>query len=42
MELILIDPSYEIKDDYEKVITFINYNYDQFENKIVLIWYPVL
>lgn len=40
--LILVDPSYEIKDDYQKVITFINYNYNQFENKIVLIWYPVL
>ena len=40
--LILIDPSYEIKDDYEKVISFINDNYNQFENKIVLIWYPIL
>lgn len=40
--IILIDPSYEIKDDYQKVITFVNKNYIQFENKIVLIWYPVL
>ena len=40
--IILIDPSYEIKDDYEKVISFVNTNYSQFENKIVLIWYPIL
>ena len=40
--IILIDPSYEIKDDYQKVINFINKNYNQFENVIVLIWYPIL
>ena len=40
--VILIDPSYEIKDDYQKVINFINKNYNQFENKIILIWYPVI
>ena len=40
--IILIDPSYEIKDDFEKVISFINKNYSQIENKIVLIWYPIL
>ena len=40
--IILVDPSYEIKDDYEKVLTFIKSNYDQFENKIVLVWYPIL
>lgn len=40
--VILIDPSYEIKDDYQKVITFINLNYNLFQNKIVLIWYPIL
>jgi 23S rRNA (adenine2030-N6)-methyltransferase len=40
--IILIDPSYEIKDDYEKVIIFINNNFNQFKNKIVLIWYPIL
>jgi len=40
--IILIDPSYEIKDDYEKVISFVNNNYYQFDNKIILIWYPLL
>ena len=28
--IILIDPSYEIKDDYGKIIDFINDNYNQF------------
>ena len=40
--LILIDPSYEIKDDYQKVIDFIKDNYSKFNNKIILIWYPIL
>ena len=40
--IILIDPSYEIKDDYEKVISFLNNNFNQFDNKIILIWYPIL
>ena len=40
--IILIDPSYEIKDDYGKIIDFINDNYNQFLNKIVIIWYPII
>ena len=40
--LVLIDPSYEIKDDYVKVIKFIKINYNLLINKIVMIWYPVL
>jgi 23S rRNA (adenine2030-N6)-methyltransferase len=40
--IILIDPSYEIKEDYEKVIDFINNNYTKFNNKIILIWYPLI
>ncbi len=40
--LILIDPSYEIKDDYEKVIKFIKINYEKYLNKVVIIWYPML
>ena len=40
--IILIDPSYEIKDDYIKVIKLINNHYNKFSNKIVIIWYPVL
>ena len=40
--LVLIDPSYEIKDDYNKVINFIKTNYEKLENKILLIWYPII
>ena len=40
--LILIDPSYEIKDDFEDVIKFVNKNYELYKNKIVMIWYPIL
>ena len=39
--LILIDPSYEIQDDYQKVIKFIKENLTKFENKIIIVWYPV-
>ena len=40
--LVLLDPSYEIKDDYQKVIDFIKDNYSKFNNKIILIWYPII
>jgi 23S rRNA (adenine2030-N6)-methyltransferase len=40
--LILIDPSYEIKSDYTKVVEFVNKNYSKLINKIVMIWYPLL
>ena len=40
--IILIDPSYEKKNDYEKVINLITKNYEQLENKIIIIWYPII
>ena len=40
--LILLDPSYEIKDDYKKIIDLIKNNYIEFEKKIVIIWYPII
>ena len=40
--IILIDPSYEEKDDHEKVINLITKNYEQLENKIIIIWYPMI
>lgn len=39
--IILIDPPYEVQDDYEKVIKFIKKNLNKFENKIIIVWYPV-
>ena len=40
--VILIDPSYEIKDDFENVIKFVQNHYELYKNKIVIIWYPIL
>ena len=38
---ILIDPSYEIKDDYIKINNIID-NIEKYEKSKILIWYPIL
>ena len=38
---ILIDPSYEIKEDFDKIINILK-NVEKFENSKILIWYPIL
>ena len=40
--LILIDPSYEVKNEYEKIIKLVKHNATQFPDSCFLIWYPVL
>jgi 23S rRNA (adenine2030-N6)-methyltransferase len=40
--LVLIDPSYELKNEYEKVIKLTNHACKQFPEAVYLIWYPVL
>ena len=40
--IILIDPSYEEKDDYIKAINLITNNYDHFKNMLIIIWYPII
>lgn len=40
--LILIDPSYEIKSDYEQVFTTVNKAYQKFATGIYAIWHPVV
>ena len=40
--IILIDPSYEIKDDYEKVINTLKKAIKKFATGCFLIWYPIL
>ena len=41
-QFILIDPSYEIKDDFKKIYTLIdNINFKFLKSKII-IWYPIL
>ena len=38
---IFIDPSYEIKEDFNKIIQILN-NIDNYSNSKILLWYPVL
>ena len=40
--LVLIDPSYEIKDDFDKVLNTLKILNAKFENLTAIIWYPVL
>jgi 23S rRNA (adenine2030-N6)-methyltransferase len=40
--VILIDPSYELKDEYEKVSKMISDCYKKFPLGVYIIWYPVL
>ena len=40
--LVLIDPSYEIKDDFEKTINILKELNNNHTNITVIIWYPVL
>ena len=40
--LVLIDPSYEVKDEYEKVVKLIKHNTSQFSDICYMVWYPVL
>ena len=39
---VFIDPSYEIKDDFEKVEEILNNIDNLFSNSKIIIWYPVL
>jgi 23S rRNA (adenine2030-N6)-methyltransferase len=40
--LVLLDPSYEIKDDFEKIINILKNINENYTNLTALIWYPVL
>ena len=40
--LVLIDPSYEIKDDFEKVVKALEMLDEAYQNVTAMIWYPVL
>jgi len=40
--LILIDPSYEIKDDYQKIPNELKEGYKRFSTGTYLVWYPVV
>jgi 23S rRNA (adenine2030-N6)-methyltransferase len=38
----IIDPSYEIKDDYQRVVDYIETMYKRFNSGVYMIWYPVV
>ena len=40
--LVLIDPSYEIKDDFDKVVNILEILDKNYSNLTAIIWYPVL
>ena len=40
--LVLIDPSYEIKDDFDKVVSTLEILDKNYSNLTAIIWYPVL
>ena len=40
--VVLIDPSYEIKTDYQTVVQAVNAAYSRFPTGVYLIWYPVI
>jgi len=40
--LILIDPSYELKNEYQQLINTISNAYKRMPNAVFLIWYPVV
>ncbi|SIS84790.1 23S rRNA (adenine(2030)-N(6))-methyltransferase RlmJ [Neptunomonas antarctica] len=40
--LVLIDPSYEVKTEYQQVAKFIKQIYGRWPNASVAIWYPIL
>ena len=40
--VILIDPSYELKEEYEKVLEMLSDCYKKFPLGVYIIWYPVL
>jgi 23S rRNA (adenine2030-N6)-methyltransferase len=40
--VILIDPSYELKDEYDKVTKLVSSCYKKFPLGIYIVWYPVL
>jgi len=39
---VLIDPSYEVKEEYDKVVNFIAKLHKKWETAVVMLWYPIL
>ncbi|MDO6720698.1 23S rRNA (adenine(2030)-N(6))-methyltransferase RlmJ [Psychrosphaera sp. 1_MG-2023] len=40
--VVIIDPPYEIKDDYDRVVQYVKDVTKRFKGAVILIWYPVV
>lgn len=40
--VVIVDPPYEIKDDYQKVVEYVKTVQKRFKGAVILIWYPVV
>ncbi|ABC27430.1 Protein involved in catabolism of external DNA [Hahella chejuensis KCTC 2396] len=40
--LVMIDPSYELKEDYQRIPAYVNKLTKKWSNAIIAIWYPIL
>jgi len=40
--VVIIDPPYEMKDDYQRVVEYIETMYKRFSGGVYMIWYPVV
>jgi 23S rRNA (adenine2030-N6)-methyltransferase len=40
--LVLMDPSYDVKQDYQKAASSIKRAWERWENGIFMLWYPIL
>lgn len=40
--MVLIDPSYELKEDYQKVVQVAEAAWQRMANTVIMIWYPVV
>lgn len=41
-KLVMIDPSFEMKDEYEVVVEFITYMHEKWPEAHIMLWYPKL
>jgi len=40
--VVIVDPPYELKDDYQKVVSYLGQMWKRFSSGVYLLWYPVV
>lgn len=40
--LVIVDPPYELKDDYTKVVSYLSQMWKRFSSGVYMLWYPVV